>query len=56
MSNIALLSPPRNESPLKTNPKITSRATRSPCFKKARDRHYYQANTHSDKANADEPS
>ncbi|KRY63368.1 hypothetical protein T4A_5205 [Trichinella pseudospiralis] len=22
----------------------------------ARDRHYYQANTHSDKANADEPS
>ncbi|KRZ13121.1 hypothetical protein T4C_9719 [Trichinella pseudospiralis] len=56
MSNIALLTPPRNESPLKTNPKITSRATRSPCFKKARDRHYYQANTHSDKANADEPS
>ncbi|KRY97373.1 hypothetical protein T4C_608 [Trichinella pseudospiralis] len=22
----------------------------------ARDRHYYEANTHSDKANADEPS
>ncbi|KRY44017.1 hypothetical protein T4D_5166, partial [Trichinella pseudospiralis] len=34
-------------SPLQTKPKITSRARRSPCFKKARDRHYYQANTRS---------
>ncbi|KRY94709.1 hypothetical protein T4C_1355 [Trichinella pseudospiralis] len=35
---------------------LRNRATRSACFKKAGDRHYYVANTHSDKANADEPS
>ncbi|KRZ63974.1 hypothetical protein T10_5312 [Trichinella papuae] len=35
---------------------LRNRATSSPCFKKAHDRHYYQANTHSDKANADQPS